>query len=169
MAMGSLTKAGGRSLQKAGSLGMALFTFMVVMVGPAKAMGAFPWWNVRFFDGIYYLIDHNSGWQEQLETWEVMSLEEAMHADPEMGIYIHGHSHLGSGSTEHPTIWNSQARQWLISLQPPGPNDYLALSLDLPLLYMRVEEKQREEERRNEERRNEEKFHWVQWACYLGA
>ena len=132
---------------------MALFTFMVVMVGPAKAMGAFPWWNVRFFDGIYYLIDHNSGWQEQLETWEVMSLEEAMHADPEMGIYIHGHSHQGSGSTEHPPIWNSQARQWLISLQPPGPNDYLALSLDLPLLYMRVEEKQREEERRNEERR----------------
>lgn len=132
---------------------MALLTFLVVMVGPAKAMEPFPWWNVRLFDGIYYLVDHNSGWQEQLETWEVMSLEEAMQADPEMAIYIHGHSNLGSGTTQHPPVWNAQARQWLMSLQPPGPNDHMALSLDLPLLYMRVEEKQREQERKNEEAR----------------
>ena len=123
MALNSLTKAGGMSLQKAGSLGKALVILMVVIVGPAKAMEAFPWWNVRLFDGVYYLIDHTTGWRELLGTWEVLSLEEAMEADPEMGIFIHGHSQLESASTEHPPVWNFQARQWLISLQPPSPHD----------------------------------------------
>ena len=149
MALGSLTKAEGMSLKKAGSLGKALIIFMVVMLGPAKAMEMLPWWNVRLFDGVYYLIDHTSGWQTALETWQVMSLEEAMQADPEMAIYIQGHSDTESGTTQHPPVWNSHAGQWLISLQPPGPTDQIALSLDLTLLYMRVVQKQREGERRN--------------------
>ena len=117
-------------------------------MGPAKAMAALPWWNVRLFDGVYYLIDDTTGWRQELDTWEVLSLEEAMEADPEMKMFIHGHSQLESASTEHPAVWNFQARQWLISLQPPSPHDQLALSLDLPLLYLRVGRKQQEEERR---------------------
>ena len=117
MALGSLTKAEGMSLKKAGSLGKALIIFMVVMLGPAKAMEMLPWWNVRLFD--------------------------------EMAIYIQGHSDTESGTTQHPPVWNSHAGQWLISLQPPGPTDQIALSLDLTLLYMRVVQKQREGERRN--------------------
>ena len=138
----SLKKAGGMSLLKAVLL-MGIF-----FLGPVEGHPNFPWWNVRFFDGTFYLINHVSQWQEELSMWQVLSLEEAFQQDPEMQIYIMGHSQMGSPSTNYAPIWNSQASQWLLATNPPGPNQQAGQMLDLELLHYRVEEKQRREQNR---------------------
>ena len=138
----SLKKAGGMSLLKAFLL-MGIF-----FLGPVEGHPNFPWWNVRFFDGTFYLINHVSQWQEELSMWQVLSLEEAFQQDPEMQIYIMGHSQMGSPSTNYAPIWNSQASQWLLATNPPGPNQQAGQMLDLELLHYRVEEKQRREQNR---------------------
>ena len=130
----SLKKAGGMSLLKA-------FLLMdIFFLGPVEGHPNFPWWNVRFFDGTFYLINHVSQWQEELSMWQVLSLEEAFQQDPEMQIYIMGHSQMGSPSTNYAPIWNSQASQWLLATNPPGPNQQAGQMLDLELLHYRVEE-----------------------------
>ena len=138
----SLKKAGGMSLLKAFLL-MGIF-----FLGPVEGHPNFPWWNVRFFDGTVYLINHVSQWQEELSMWQVLSLEEAFQQDPEMQIYIMGHSQMGSPSTNYAPIWNSRASQWLLATKPPGPNQQAGQMLDLELLHYRVEEKQRREQNR---------------------
>ena len=138
----SLKKAGGMSLLKAFLL-MGMF-----FLGPVEGHPNFPWWNVRFFDGTFYLINHVSQWQEELSMWQVLSLEEAFQQDPEMQIYIMGHSQMGSPSTNYAPIWNSQASQWLLATNPAGPNQQAGQMLDLELLHYRVEEKQRREQNR---------------------
>ena len=80
--------------------------------------------------------------------WQVLSLEEAFQQDPEMQIYIMGHSQMGSPSTNYAPIWNSQASQWLLATNPAGPNQQAGQMLDLELLHYRVEEKQRREQNR---------------------
>ena len=138
----SLKKAGGMSLLKAALLmGMC-------SLGPVEGHPNFPWWNVRFHDGTFYLINHVSQWQEELAMWQVVSLEEAFEHDPEMQVYIMGHSQMGSPSTNYAPIWNPQASQWLLATTPPGPNQQAGQMLDLELLYYRVEEKQRREQDR---------------------
>eukprot|EP00435_Cladocopium_sp_Y103_P034037 s1151_g8.t1 len=134
----SLKKAVAGSLKKAGSMSLLkAVLFLGFFLGPVEGHPNFPWWNVRFFDGVFYLINHVSGWQEELEAWQVASLEEAFHQDPEMQIYIMGHSQMGSGSTNYAPIWNQQASQWLLSTAEAGPNQQAGQMLDLELLYYR--------------------------------
>ena len=111
--------------------------------GACRRPSQLPRWNVRFHDGIFYLINHVSGWQEELAMWQVVSLEEAFQQD-----YIMGHSQMGSPSTNYAPIWNTQAGQWLLATTHSGPNQQAGQVLDLELLHYRVEERQRREQAR---------------------
>lgn len=160
MACGSLAKAE-LSLKKAMmSLLKALALGALLLPEPAKAAPDFPWWNIRFFDGQYYLADSSTGWQQALEDWETESLEEAMLHDQEMEYFIHGHSWLETGALDGPPIWSSQSQQWLVHPGPLGPMDQPAIGLDLRMFQWRARERLRKE-------REQQIRDWSEWedAC----
>ena len=75
-----------KSLQKA--------VVVVALLATKPATGyPFQWWRVRTWHGRYYYI-YQSGRYEELQDWEVESLEEAFIQEPEMAVFITGMSQM---------------------------------------------------------------------------
>lgn len=88
-----------------------------------------PWWRVRFHGGRYFYI-HENGWWDELPEWEQESLQEAINWEPEMAVYIHGHSQTCQYH-EWPPIWNQDAREWQVSRNRPSSGDFEAQEINL--------------------------------------
>ena len=76
-----------------------------------KPVRGFPieWWRIRVWEGKFYYI-YRSGYYEELQQWEVESLEEAFTTEPEMAVFIMGQSQMHSRAVgEWPPYWNVES------------------------------------------------------------
>eukprot|EP00438_Fugacium_kawagutii_P006963 Skav203629 [mRNA] locus=scaffold935:952418:955477:+ [translate_table: standard] len=93
---------------------------------PATGM---PWWRIRVWDNRFFYA-HASGWWDELPDWEQESLQEAFYWEPEMAVYIYGHSQT-CHFDEWAPVWNQDAREWQTSRTRPGPDQFEAQEIDL--------------------------------------
>eukprot|EP00438_Fugacium_kawagutii_P015174 Skav227599 [mRNA] locus=scaffold1141:278674:279822:- [translate_table: standard] len=101
----------------------------LVLWGSVLPATSIPWWRVRFHQGKYFYV-HASGWWDELPEWEQESLEQAFYWEPEMAVYIHGHSQTCQFH-ESPPLWNQDAREWQVCRPKPDPEAFVAQELDL--------------------------------------
>ena len=61
------------------------------------------WWRVRKWRRTYWHVHGDQEWEELEDEYEEALLE-AMHDEPEMAEYIHGHSQLGGEVPNFPNF-----------------------------------------------------------------
>ena len=88
---------------------MALVLLLALLCQPVKAAKDFEWWNVRIFDGKFYIVNPATGWYEDLGWWESQSLQEVLDNNEPMLWFINGHSGMGSEAFAYPPVWDFQS------------------------------------------------------------
>ena len=92
---------------------MALVLLLALLGQPVKAAKDFEWWNVRIFDGKFYIVNPATGWYEDLGWWESQSLQEVLDNNEPMLWFINGHNGMGSEAFAYPPVWDFQSSLWM--------------------------------------------------------
>ena len=110
---------------------MALVLLLALLGQPVKAARDFEWWNVRIFDGKFYIVNPATGWYEDLGWWESQSLQEVLDNNEPMLWFINGHSGMGSEAFAYPPVWDFQSSLWMAQGGAPLNTQQPARALDM--------------------------------------